>query len=662
MKEKILAIFQMLGFVDKVQDPNSITAEQWAQVAAAYEETHGTPLATDAQSEVDAAAQAQLAVNNSVIATLSENVMSVLASTPIAGVPSAEPVSPANSSVSASTQTPIDSLTASVTSLLGVFSQLANSPAPDVAQTLVVNSGEHTASHLFGIENEAYSLNRRWNLASANPALVDNSRISASENKSLTSAVYNELASFSLSIADRMKMQLSSATIQASMTPPTINTPTVNHFDNFIISRQDAIITHLAKFKNIYELFPRFYGVQDKALMTNAFFGNFSQAYQKGKVFKGSVTLSPEIAYVDDAMFKHEFGSYKELERSYLGYLNKEGSAAIKWTFIEWCLINIAETLLLEQAKRKIFGCYVKPEENMPGHSMHTGNGVLITLLRYYKEHKVLPFIQDYTSGGVVSGALMFDMIEEMVAKVSEKVDDVNDFVIFANANHKPAYLKHIRESYGTDQDWTAQTSTFFDTQVAIKWVPYMYDLPMVIISKPGNIQCIENVAGEMLSLSFDQEMESVLVWSVWKEGVAAYFAGKPFATRESLEADDMASQEIFFNLPTITSEIDATVIVAKKNRFVYSPALNTASKTITDIQGALQGAFYCIENNHTAFVSEVAKSGKFEGITEAYAPVAKGDYLLVVLNSAGDKFLELERCVNGVRKINKAKLPNVTV
>lgn len=55
----------------------------------------------------------------------------------------------------------------------------------------------------------------------------------------------------------------------------------------------------------------------------------------------------------------------------------------------------------------------------------------------------------------------------------------------------------------------------------------------------------------------------------------------------------------------------------------------------------------------------QIAKSGKFDSITDAFTATAVGDYIMVILGSDG-KFRELERCVGGKRTINKELQPNV--
>ena len=67
----------------------------------------------------------------------------------------------------------------------------------------------------------------------------------------------------------------------------------------------------------------------------------------------------------------------------------------------------------------------------------------------------------------------------------------------------------------------------------------------------------------------------------------------------------------------------------------------------------------YIIECGSTTNATTIAKDGKFSEISSNWVPQAEGDYIMVVLNVAGTKFLELERMVNGVRTINATLNPH---
>ena len=173
-----------------------------------------------------------------------------------------------------------------------------------------------------------------------------------------------------------------------------------------------------------------------------------------------------------------------------------------------------------------------------------------------------------------------------------------------------------------------------------------------MMIHEPGNLQFLEFLPGEMMNVKMEQQMEMVRAWSVWKEGTSAAFLGKRFATKAALEANEYEWQQIFLNKFCASLAADATIIDAKKG-FWQETVANTAATAITDITHAKAGVAYIIECGSTTNASTIAKSGKFSEITAGWTPTDAGDYIMVILNAAGTKFLELERCVGGTRTIN---------
>jgi len=527
------------------------------------------------------------------------------------------------------------------------------------ARIASLNGPGHTNKYAFGIEHEMFSMNLRWNKIAANPDYATLSRV----NEETDGKAFREsLKKFSEGVASRYEDLFRSGKLAALATSTTIDysgLETAGLGNQYVIMRTDAIIARLKKVKDVFNIFPRRYGVQDRELITNAYIGEVSQGYQTGRVFKGDFDLKPELAYVDDAMIKLSFESMEWLERTYLGYLNTEGSEQMKYNMIEWCYVWMIEKAIREQSQRKIRGFYIKPAAGTPGQAMHASTGVLYTLIRYFHENKLLPIADvDYTS----TEGVMLSAVKEFISSIKEKVEDIDGMVLHLNANHKDWLARDIRAAYGLQTDFSGiDTSRVPDTDTQIVWVPNMGQYTFMILQEPGNIQSIENKPGEMLALRMFEEFEEVMFRSRWKEGTAAAYVGKPFATLAALVANDYQLQEVFINKPVVEVAADATTLAhSNATPWFVTPANAEASPVITDITGAKKGVVYIIENGSATYPSKIAKSGKFSEITEAYTPTAVGDYIMVALNDAGTKFLDLERCVGGTRSINTALQPNI--
>lgn len=519
----------------------------------------------------------------------------------------------------------------------------------------------NTETHLFGIENDMFSMENRWNKVAANPAFAT---LHDPDEQSDGSKFRAAVEKFGSSLAARYKALHESGELANLVKGAAIDVGYSDLNDaglgkQFVISRQDELIARILAVPSVYHLFPRRYGVQDRELITNAFFGEFSQAYQAGDIWKGDVDLQPEIGHVDDAMYKTLFNSMKWIERQYIGYLNSEGSDAVKWSMIEWMVLRIATVLVNEQSKRRIMGHYIKPEAGTPGHSLFASTGVVHTLFRYVHEHKLLPLDDasynsyDNTLGHMAQAAQYF--LEAALASTG----NLDGYALYMNKAHSQWYRSAVRYLYGKDFDFSGPNGEkVVDWDVTIKWIPNMGQSKLMILQKPGNIQCLEFVPGEMLKINFQREMESVKSWSTWKEGVSAAFAGKIFDTRALLIANDYNLQQIFINKPVTSLAADATTANAAVN-FLFKTIANTGATAITDITNAKDGEVYIIECGSVADASTIAQANKFSELSAAWEPTVVGDYLKVAYNTTTSKFIELERCVGGARTIS-ALQPNI--
>ena len=676
LKKQLLAVLTALGFVSKAKS-NELTDEEWNQIDAEFQKQHGKSM-TELMEE--SAKNEELQKDREAALALLSEVATAETSEDEDGDDDDENDEDDKDEKTAEDKT---SLQASVGIVLDKLStanmlikeqqtkidKMVASAQPDKPMTVVsrkisARGGAHTESHLFGIDHPMFSISNRWNKITANPAIAKLSDPTRDEARAFES----ETRAFGSSVAKRYRHlhetnQLALLKKDAAFTNNLDDLKDAGLGDQYVTLRQDALIARILEIPTVYDLFPRRYGVQDRELMTIAYFEELSQAYQPGKVFKGGMKLEPELGYVDDAMFKTEFGPMKEIERQYIGYLNTDGSDPMKWSMIEWQLLNMYKVLVNEQNTRVIRGCFVKPESGVAGSFLNAGTGLLYTLQRYYHENKLLPF--DDVVYNTYSDTTMLAAVNAFLSDVLEVLDEdetLEDKFIYLNKRHQSWWIKNIRTQFGKDTECTCTYSYKYvvpDFGVRIKWVPSMgASNTLMFIQEHGNFQALEFVPGEMLAVDFDKEMELMHVWSTWKEGFSAFIVGKQHATLAALKANNYSLQTIFMNTPATLLAADATTADASKNYWFKSIA-NSKETAITDITGAKAGVVYIIEVGNATNAPTIAKSEKFSTITEAWAPEAVGDYIMVTLNSSS-KFIELERRVAGVRTINKLTQPNI--
>lgn len=655
-KEKIATVLEILHLKQKFED-KTLSQEEFKTIVAEYQKKYQTTLKDDLAAEENVRRSTEQAAE---MQTMLNSIQSV--------------ISDINPSDDGRTDEPKQDATYAgiiegLNNLGACLKTLAEKPAEDVpGQTVVasplnINGFGNTAEYLFGVEHPLFSMKNRWNKIAANPRIITS--MPEVDEQVDGVAFHRAACDYAKSLKERYqylqqnKMLDASALAEGKYATNYEGVANAGVGDQFVVLRQDAIIARVLQVRDLTQFFPVAYGYQDRGLVFNALFDEVSQPYQPGEVFKGGMTIENQMGYVDDAMIKMEWGPMKELERKYIGYLNKEGSDPIKWTMIEYQLLNTLKNAQVEQNKRRMRGIYVHPEKGKAAPSLNSSTGLLYTLLRYVHQYDIKPHADaEYRS---YTQATMLPAVQEFVADVISSVtEDMNldEHCVYLNKNHQGWWIKNVRSTYGKDTDFIGPMGALNvvpDTTFRIIWLPYLGQLPFMMLQEPGNLQFLENVPGEMMAMKMQEQMEQVRAWSTWKEGCAASYTGRRFDSRKAMDDNAYEYQQIFINLfaSTITDNVDG------KDGFWHITDETTSQDTYTDIVNAKAGVAYCIEAGVSNHLPKVAKSGKFQNISEAFTATAVGDYIMVILGSDGN-FRELERCVGGKRTINKELQPNV--
>ena len=661
LKEKLTSVIEFLGFKQKFED-KSLSQDEFNSIVAEYQKKYQSTLADDIASEQAAQQTAQQADEFQKMLNTIQAVLN-------GGEPSASANNNGTEPSAPQSNATLEGILDGIKGMRADIQAMGSNPAPDVpAQTvnavpLSVNGFANTADYLFGVEHSLFSMKNRWNQIAANPRAA--AALPEVDEQVDGVAFYKEACNYAKSLKHRYQYLQQNKMLDAAALAKGTYATNYDGVDNaglgdqFVVLRQDALIARVLQVRDLTQFFPVAYGYQDRGLVFNAFFDEVSQAYQSGEVFKGGMKIENHMGYVDDAMIKMEWGPMKELERKYIGYLNKEGSDPIKWTMIEYQLLNTLRAAQVEQNKRRMRGIYVKPDKGVAGSYLNAATGVLYALLRYVHQYDIKPHddstYRNYTQASFLASVQAF--IADVRASITEDMDLDNHYV-YLNKNHQAWWIKNVRSTYGKDTDFAGPMgalSVVPDTTMRIIWLPYLGQTPFMMLHEPGNIQFLEYVPGEMLSVKMQESMEQIRAWSVWKEGTSASFTGRRFATKDEMDKNNYEWQQIFINLfaATITDKVDGN------NGFWQVTDSTTTLTTITDIENAKAGVAYCIECGDKTKLPKIAQSGKFDSITAAFTATAVGDYIMVILG-ADNKFRELERCVGGKRTINKELQPNV--
>ncbi|MCF0183413.1 MAG: hypothetical protein HUK04_04155 [Bacteroidaceae bacterium] len=464
-------------------------------------------------------------------------------------------------------------------------------------------------------------------------------------------------------LADRPYNQRARAALLSRATGMQVMSPVASSMDFarlkedlgafYRIPWQERLQSLLMELPTITANFPLESGYQDMAVLVNVWLGEFSQADNTQSDFenvtKGAYEFGDEVLRMSDVMFAHKFKNLKEMEKTWIGYLNREGSQAIKWSFIEFILSETAKKLHNEREQRRVNGVRKNPQLNEPGRALEAADGVYEFIRKRVEGYK------DPTSGNTVYQIKPFELGEINEGNIGEKVyqgtslipavlRDSGSLRLYMPSRMLVLYHKYNEAKYGTHMDYTANINYVKEyPSVQIVEVPNADNHQRLIWTMDGNIRFYEDVPGEMLQFNIEQQDWTLKVWSNWKEGVAALAVGYKYASKADM---DYERQMIFCN--EIDMLADSYVECEKdKNPDV---ALHTSVKTvantqlfaITDITSAEVGVPVTIMCGSVNYGVKIAKSGVFSLISAEWVP-AKGDTITLVKRADG-KFIEVKR------------------
>ena len=622
--ERLKAVISTLGLQAKFEK-KELSAEDQAALIAAYDEANGEDsFKTDLQAYRDelqqkADAEAQDRMFQELAAVLGK--------------------SPDNSSAEG-----IASMLAAVKDLKDTVEKLgkqSQGDEPEAKVTAPVHAyGPHTDKYAFGVQHPMFDASKRYNRIAIGHAITGK----ADEKDRQT--LMTDACSYAESLAARIREHFNAGTlpsvVKGAVDYTALSSDTEIGTRQFTI-RQDALIARILTLPGVEHLFSRISNIQSGDVVTNVLFGEASQAYQAGRVFKGNVSFKPEKAIVDKVMTKLQFEDMSDLEKTYLNYLNTSGSDPVKWSLIEWIILQLATQINNERNQRAIMGYCIAPEKGKAGETMFASTGVIHKLISLYEEKKFLPFLSEEVAD--YSQEDIGNVLQLFAEQIADRRPDSTQFVIYVNARHKPWYSAWYKNTYGTHTDFTGVLEVVPDYNIPIRWVPNMGNLKLIFATIPGNINLLENVPGEEYKMMFQRDLEEVIAYSYWKEGVGVAFAGAQKETLDELKAADATEQMVFMNWPAETLAADATTIaITKDSGILFTTGENTKATAITDITGAKDGVVYRIECGSTTNATTIAKSGKFSEIKSAWSPTAVGEYIKVYYRKSEDKFYEAAR------------------
>lgn len=415
------------------------------------------------------------------------------------------------------------------------------------------------------------------------------------------------------------------------------------------IRKQDRVQSFLMSLPSLTAIFPLESGYQDQAVLVNMFLtDDFSQADSTSlgstfeNVVKGGYKFEPETLTMYDVMFAHEFKQLKELEKSWIGYLNREGSSPMKWSFIEYILVETGKKLKNEQEQRRVRGVRKNPTANVAGTSLQASNGILKFIKIQLAAFKMQAFaLGEWTPSNIAAH------VKNGTKLIPEVIRDSGRLILYMSTDAFSDYHTNLETLYGLNQDYKGGIDYVKEyPSVKIVAIPGMAPSKRLIWTVEGNISLFEDKSGEMLAFNMEQQDWRLKVWSNWRESVWAYMVGRKYSSAAEMPGD-YSTQMIFCNDVDEPSEFfvsmdanDTTPSVLNHTSLIS--VANSVGTAITGIDDCAVGQQVILKCGNATNAITIAAAGNFSLLTAAWTP-AVGDKLYIKKRSDG-KFIEIKR------------------
>jgi hypothetical protein len=408
----------------------------------------------------------------------------------------------------------------------------------------------------------------------------------------------------------------------------------------------DQIHSFIKDMPSLSNIFPTQSNLQDEAIIANIFSTEFSQAWNPGSTFanlqKGSFKFEQEKIKMYDGTIVHTFTDMKDIEKTWIGYINKEGSGVIKWSLLEYLMVEVAKRAQNELEIRRLKGVYKAPTINTPGASINLSNGLLKRMKLWLAEFKLQPFsVGEWNAGNICN------KVKEMTAMIPEHIRMTGQIVLYMSSDAWSLYLQNHELLHGGNMDYKADIKSVKEyPEVTIVPIPGMAPSKRMIWTYKGNFFLAEDKPGEMYAFNFEQQDFTLKCWSIWKESIWASAVGKKRASAAEFNGDYL-DQAIWCNdvdepadyfVSMDADDVTPSVI----NHTSLVTVANAAATAITGIDDAVVGQEIRIKWGNATNAPTIAKSGNFSLLPAAITAPEVGDIIYLKKRSDG-KFIQVK-------------------
>lgn len=389
--------------------------------------------------------------------------------------------------------------------------------------------------------------------------------------------------------------------------------------------------------------------INDELIYGQAFTGEITQARKKKWLPKGNFEFQPLKAKVYPIQIDVEIlgSELQSLERSWMNWVNKEGSQAYKMSFVAFLAQEILKKASEEDQIGLVHGVY-----------WPTSDDATVGALAKYKMRGLRKLINEAiedrmcvpSSIGTPTASNILDYVEDLVQSIPEYWRDMPNMKLYMDSSWVNAYLKKRQLTLGLMPTYQETLTVDRHDNVEIVSLP-MNGSNRMFITTMDNISILENIPKEKTLLRMEMLKRDIYAFADYKLGIHVWAFGKKWADGVTMTKDyqmfftndveDLVDTYIPVAPNDTTPSVKSTAGVETTRHLSLKTGVNTEATQITNIEDVEIGEYVYIKGNTGTNQSTIADAGKFD----LSAAITLTENTIILLYKRGaDDFVEIQR------------------
>lgn len=421
-------------------------------------------------------------------------------------------------------------------------------------------------------------------------------------------------------------------------------------FGKYYRQHREEFVSYLRGVSRLPSWWRTISNVTDELVYGQMLSGEITQARKKKWLPKGNFEFQPLKAKVYPIQIDVEMlgSELQALERSWMNFVNKEGSQAYKMSFVAFLAREILKKAAEEDEIGLIKGVYwpTSDDATVGAPAKYKMRGLRKLINEAIENRMLVP-----SSIGTPTASNILDYVKSLVRSIPEYWRDMPNMKLYMSNAWKLAYIEKRRLTLGLMPSYEETLTVDDHDNIEIVDLPYLDGSNRMFITTMDNISIMENVPKENTLLNMEKLKRDIYIFGDYKKGIHVDAFGKKWADGETMTKDyqmffcndveDLVDTYIPIAANDTTPSVKSTAGVETTRHLSLKTGVNTEATQITDIEDVEIGEYVYIKGNTGSNQSTIADAGKFD----LSAAITLTENTIILLYKRGaDDFVEIQR------------------